>query len=65
MKEEKYKINKITPEEWWESKNSVFNVPFYPARYCFPRPWHRSYIAPEQINYNTDDVVFLTPNNSK
>jgi len=60
MKEEKLKINTITPLEWWESANSPLGIPFYPARYHYPKFWHRNYVAEARRNYNTDEIEFLT-----
>lgn len=54
------KINIITPEEWNESKNTLLGNPFYPARYHYPKPFHASFVEPIRIDYNTDNMIFLT-----
>ena len=58
------KINKITEAEWFETRNAVFN-PFYPARYSYPRVFHRSYVCEPRRNLNNGDIEFLstTPTN--
>ena len=61
MRKKEYKLNKITEVEWFESRNGIFSTTLiYPARYAYPREFHRSYVCEPRRNLNTGDIEFLT-----